>query len=99
METHQGLVHAADLLDVEGAIGQALVVEVEQLLEHAVDRLVVDAGHLHAGAGHGVDGGAAGRGPAFQEGVAGGVEQVAAAGGQDQGTVLRALEHDAEQGQ
>ena len=98
MEAHQGLIHAADLLDVERAIRQPLVVEVEELFQHAIDGFVVDAGHLHTGPGSGIDRRTASGRPAFKEGVAFGVEQIAATGGQDHGTVLGALEHDAEQG-
>jgi len=91
VEAHQGLIHAADLLDVERAIRQPLVVEVEELFQHAIDGFVVDAGHLHTGPGSGIDRRTASGRPAFKEGVAFGVEQIAATGGQDHGTVLGAL--------
>ena len=42
-KAHDGLVHGADLLHVERAVGDALAVENEQLLQHAVDDAVGDA--------------------------------------------------------
>jgi hypothetical protein len=47
---HEGLVDAADLLDVEGAVGEALALEEEQALEDLKDGAVVDAGDAHGGA-------------------------------------------------
>ena len=43
LEAHHGLVDRADLLDVEGAVGDALAVEDEEVLEDAVDDAVGDA--------------------------------------------------------
>ena len=45
-EAHHGLVDRADLLDVEGAVGDALAVEHQQLVERAVDGAVRDEGRL-----------------------------------------------------
>ena len=47
-EAHDRLVHRADLLDVEGAIGDAFAAEDEELLEHPVDRAVRDEGRPDA---------------------------------------------------
>jgi hypothetical protein len=46
VEAHHRLVDRADLLDVEGAVGEALAVEDEQALEDAPEHAVGDAGGL-----------------------------------------------------
>ena len=45
-KAHDGLVHGTDLLHVEGAVGDALAVEDEELFEHPVDRAIRDEGRL-----------------------------------------------------
>ncbi len=47
-EAHHGLVDRADLLDIERAVGDALAVKDEELLERAVDRAVGDQRRLDA---------------------------------------------------
>ena len=47
-KAHDRLVHRADLLDVEGAVGDALAVEDEKLLKHPVHRPVRDEGRPDA---------------------------------------------------
>ena len=81
-KAHDGLVHRADLLHVEGAVGDALTVEDEQLLQHPVDAAVGDQRRPDAldpltGARAGV--------AAFEEGVSVGVEERAEALGQADG--------------
>ena len=81
-KAHDGLVHRADLLDVEGAVGDALTVEDEQLLQHPVDAAVGDQRRPDTldslpGARAGV--------AAFEERVSVGVEECAAALGQVDG--------------
>ena len=47
-EAHDRLVHRADLLDIEGAVGDALAVEDEELLKHPVHGPVRDEGRPDA---------------------------------------------------
>src|SRR5690606_966725 len=47
---HERLVDGADLLDVEGAVAQALALEDDEAGEDAVDGVVVDAGEVDGGA-------------------------------------------------
>ncbi|MES1244264.1 MAG: hypothetical protein ABUT39_21845 [Acidobacteriota bacterium] len=79
MVAHEPLVHAADLLDVESGIGEALAFEEDELAEDLIDRAVVHGGDLEGGAALVVERGAAAGGPAFEEGVRVRVEQLAAA--------------------
>lgn len=69
-EAHDLLVDRADLLDVEGPIGEPLAVQHEELLEHAVDVAV----------GHGGQRAGKGRRPAFEDREALGVEERPAPG-------------------
>ena len=46
VEAHHRLVDRADLLDVEGAVAEALAVEDEQVLKHPKDHPVGNAGEL-----------------------------------------------------
>jgi hypothetical protein len=94
-KAHHRLVDRADLLDVEGAVGEALAVEDQQGLEDAPEHAVGDAGGLAALAG--LPGVAAGA--ALEEGVAVGVEEAAVAGGQVEAVVGAAGVDQAEQGQ
>jgi hypothetical protein len=67
---HEALVDGADLLDVEGAVGEALAFEEEEALEDLVDGAVVDARGPARRRGLGSrSGGGAARPPAFEEGV------------------------------
>jgi hypothetical protein len=76
---HEGLVHGANLLDVEGPVRQPLPLEDQQPFEHTKHGLVVDGGHAHAGHRVVVDEGRSARGPpAFEEGEAVRVEELAA---------------------
>jgi len=45
-KAHDGLVNGADLLDIEGAVGEALAIEVKQEVEDAVQSAIRDAGEL-----------------------------------------------------
>ena len=78
-ETHHGLVDGADLLDVQGAVGEAFAVQHEQLLQRPEDGAVGDARRLDAQ----VVLADADR-PPLEEGVAVRVEQDAVAGRQSQ---------------
>ena len=44
VEAHDGFIDGADLFDIEGAVGEALAVEVEEEFEHLVEGAVGDAG-------------------------------------------------------
>ncbi len=92
-EAHHGLVDRADVLDVEGAVGDALAVEDQQLLQHPVDGAVGHRRRLDAF----VDLAGAGRGAALQEGVAVGVEEGARARRQGHGSRPGAVVDHAEQ--
>lgn len=43
LEAHDGFIDGADLLDIEGAVGEALAGEVEEEFQHFVNRAVGDA--------------------------------------------------------
>ena len=44
-KAHHRLVDRANLLDIQGAIGQALAIEHQQAIEHAPDHAIGDAGN------------------------------------------------------
>jgi hypothetical protein len=88
---HEGLVDAADLFDVEGAVGEALAAEEDEALEDLVEGAVVEAGEVNRGAGGRVaDGGGPVRLAALEEGEGVGIEELAAAGGEGEVAVARA---------
>ena len=74
-EAHHGFVDGADVLDVQGAVGDALAVQDDELLKHPVDGAVGDERRLDPL----VDLPGAALRAAFQEAVAIGVEQGAVA--------------------
>ena len=92
-EAHHRLVDRADLLHVERAVGDALAVEDEQLLERAVDRAVGHERRLDAL----VDLARAAGGAALEEREAVGVEEDAVALGQPHRARLGAVVDHAEE--
>ena len=77
-EAHHRLVDRADVLDVQGPVGDALAVEHDELLQHPVDGAVGDQGRVDAF----VDLPGAARSAALQEAIPVGVEEGAVARGE-----------------
>ena len=77
VEAHHRLVDAADLLHVERAVAQPLAVEDEQVLEHAEDDAVGDARRLECRSPRLSP--SIALGPAFEERITVGIEQIALA--------------------
>ena len=80
---HHHFIDAADLLDIERSVAQALAIKEQELVEHPVDRPIGDQGKSF------VRGFSGGRGPggraialAFQPGKPIGIEEIARPGGQ-----------------
>jgi len=94
-EPHHRFVDRADVLDVQGAVGDPLAAQDDQLLQHAVDGAVGDERRLDPL----VDLAGAALGAALQEAVAVGVEQGAAARRQAHAAGAGAVVDHAEQRQ
>ena len=71
-EADHGLIDGADLLDIEGAVGEALAVEEQELFQDAEEGAVGDERELVGWVAHV----GAGAGAAFEEGEAVRVEEV-----------------------
>src|SRR5690606_18122215 len=95
---HQRLVDGGDLLDVEGAVTEALALEDDEAVEDAEDRVVVDARELDRGAilGEGDGGGPAGE-ASFEEGEGARIEELAATRREAEIAVRDAEENRAEE--
>jgi len=90
-EAHHGFVDRANLLDVQGPVGQALSLQHQQRVQHPVETAVGDPGDLHTPV--------AGASAALQEGVLVWIEELPVAGRQPQTRVPAAVVHQPEQGQ
>lgn len=94
-EADHGLIDGADLLDIEGAVGQALAAEDQEFSQDAPNDTIGDGGDaVFRGADI-----LAGVGAAFEEGEAVGIEEVALAGGHLEIPVLVAAVDEAEEGE
>jgi hypothetical protein len=82
LEAHDGFIDGADLLDIEGAVGEALAGEVEEEFEDAVEGAVRNPRERGFGMLNGI--------AAFEEGEAIGVKEVALAGRKGHFPVLAA---------
>ena len=96
-EAHHGLIDGADVLHVQGAVGDALPVQNDELFQHPVNGAVRQQGRLHPFAP--LPGAADLRAPAFQKAVKVRVEQGALAGRQAHGPGAGSVMHHAEQGE
>ncbi|MCZ7681530.1 MAG: hypothetical protein M5U28_23135 [Sandaracinaceae bacterium] len=94
---HQRFVDAADLLDVERLVAEAVALEDDEALEHGVHGAVVDGGYYYLGLELGLVQRGRARRDALEERVAVRVEEVAAPRRHVQLAVIDAREHRAEE--
>ena len=97
IEAHQGLVHGANLLHIERAVGEPLAVQDDQLFQHAVDGAITDGREIDCGPRFRAAHRGASSAPPFQKGIDVGVKQPTVARGQVQVSVGHSQVHGAEQ--